>query len=57
MMKYTSKTMDLMDQLLVIRVIYKKIVILITIQESFFVKHIVLAFSLARTAFLSSKFF
>ena len=57
MMKYTSKTMDLMDQLLVIRVIYKKIVILITIQGSFFVKHIVLVFSLARTAFLSSKFF
>ena len=32
--------MDVMDQLLVIRVHYKKAFILITIQNSFFVKHI-----------------
>ena len=37
--------------------IIKKTVILITIQESFFVKKIVLIFSLVRTAFYSSKLF
>ena len=53
MIKHTSKTMDVLDQLLVIRVNYKKTVILITIRKSFFVKHIVLIFSLISTAFLS----
>ena len=43
--------MDMTDRLLVIRVNYKKTVILLTIQKSFFVKHIVLIFSLVRTAF------
>ena len=52
MIKYTYKTMDAMDQLLVIKVNYKT-VILITIQKSIFVKQIVLIFSLTRTAFLS----
>ena len=46
--------MDMMDWLLVIKVIYKKTVILITIQKSFFVKHIVLIFSLVRIALSSS---
>ena len=41
------------DDLIIIRVNYKRTVILITIKKSFFVKHIVLIFSLARTAFLS----
>ena len=41
MIKYTSKTMDVMDHL-VIRVNFKKTVILITNQKSFFVKQIVL---------------
>ena len=41
------------DDLIIIRVNYKRTVILITIKKSFFVKHIVLIFSLVRTAFLS----
>ena len=57
MIKYASKTMDVMDQLSVIRVNYKKTVILTIIQKSFIVKHIILIFSLIRTAFLSKKFF
>ena len=52
MIKYTSKTKDVIDQFLVIRVNYKETVILITIQKRFFAKHIVLIFSLVRTAFL-----
>ena len=40
-----------MDLLVVIRVTYNETVILVTIQKSFFVKHIVLTFSLVRTAF------
>ena len=49
--------MDMTDKLLDIRVNYKKktkkkTVILITIQKSFFVKHIVLISSLIRPAFL-----
>ena len=58
MTKYIFKTMDMTDKLLDIRVNYKqktkkKTVILITIQKSFFVKHIVLISSLIRPAFLS----
>ena len=45
--------MDVMDQLLIIRVNYKSPFILITIQNSFFVK-LILIFSLVKTAFLSS---
>ena len=52
MIKYTSKTKDVIDQFLVIRVNYKETVILITIQTRFVAKHIVLIFSLVRTAFL-----
>ena len=56
MIKYTSKTMDVIDLLLVIRVNYIKTVILTTIQKSFLssYKNIILIFSLVRTAFLSS---
>ena len=54
MIKYTSKTMDEMDYHLAIEVNYKKTVILIAIQKSFFVKQIDLILSLIRTAFLSS---
>ena len=43
--------MDVIYLLLVIIVNCKKTVSLITIQISFFVKHIVLVFSLVRTAF------
>ena len=68
-MKYTSKTMDTMDQLLVIRVNYKnshfnnyseKLFCQANCfnfhfnQNSFFVKHIALIFSLIRTVFLSN---
>ena len=42
---------------LVIRVNYKNTVTLMTIQKSFFVKHIILMFPLVRTAFLPSKSF
>ena len=38
MTKLISKTIDMMDKLLVIRVDYQKAVILITIYKSFFVK-------------------
>ena len=53
MTKYIFKTMDMMDQLLDIRVNYKKNYVN-SIQKSFFFKHVVLIFSLVRTAFLSS---
>ena len=43
--------------LLVIRVSYKKTVILITIQKTFFVKHILLIFSLVKTDFLTRILF
>ena len=52
MIKYTPKTKDVIDLFLVIRVNYKETVILITIQTRFVAKHIVLIFSLVRTAFL-----
>ena len=45
MMKYASKAMDVMDYLLVVRVI------LVTIKRSVFVKQIVLIFSLISTVF------
>ena len=57
MIQYTSKTMDVMDYFLVIRIYHKKTVIVITIQKSFFVKQIVLIFSLIMTDFLSSILF
>ena len=44
MAKYIFKTMVMMDQLLVIIINYKISDILITIQKSFLVKHIVLIF-------------
>ena len=43
--------MDMMDWFLVIRVNYKEKVILITIQKSFFVKHIVLIFFSSQNTF------
>ena len=46
--------MDVMDSSWLLELTIKKTVILITIQESFFVKQIVLIFSLIRAAFLSS---
>ena len=46
--------MDVVDQPLVIRVNYKKTLILITIEKILFVKYVVLIFSLIRTASLSS---
>ena len=57
MIKYTSKAMDMMDQLLVFRTNHKKAVILITIQNSFFVKEIVLTFSSVRAAFCQRNCF
>ena len=54
MIKYISKAMDVMDSSWLLELTIKKTVILITIQESFFVKQIVLIFSLIRAAFLSS---
>ena len=38
MRKYVSQTMDMADELLVLRVSYEKTVILVTIQNSYFVK-------------------
>ena len=55
MIKYTSKTMYVMDKLLIIRFNYKKkTVILITTQKSFFVKHVLLIFFLARADVLQA---
>ena len=54
-MKYTIKTMDVMDYLLVIKVNYKKTVISTTIHKSLFVKQIALIFSLFKTAFFTTK--
>ena len=54
MIKNISKAMDMVDKLLIARVDYKKTVIFITNQKSFFVKHISLFFSLVRPTFLSS---
>ena len=53
--KYPSKRMDMMDWLLFIKVNYKKLVILITIQNNFSssCKNIIFIFSLVRTTFLS----
>ena len=48
--KYTSKTMVMMNYLSVFIVNYKATVILISNQKSFFVEHTVLIFTLARTA-------
>ena len=56
MIKCTFKEIDVMDQLLVVRVNIKT-VILKTIHKSIFVKLIVLVFSLIRAAFLSSIYF
>ena len=55
MVKYTSKTMDVMHSSWLLKLIIKKTVTLTTIQKSFFVKHIALIFFLVRTAFMSSK--
>ena len=49
--------METMDQLLVARVNYKKTVILITTQRSYFAEQIVLIFSLIRTVNRQSNFF
>ena len=49
--------METMDQLLVARVNYKKTVILITTQRSYFAEQIVLIFSLIRTVISSIKLF
>ena len=49
--KYASKTMVAMDQPLVIRVNQKKTVILVTIQKSFFVKHICFNFFSSQNSF------
>ena len=54
MIKNISKAMDMVDKLLIARVDYKKTVIFITNQKSFFVKHISLFFCLVRPTFLSS---
>ena len=51
MIEHISKAMDVMHYLLVIRANYKKIAILIIIQDSFFFKQIALIFSLIRTSF------
>ena len=55
MIKYASKTMHVMDWLLVIRINHKKTVILIATQKRFFVKQSV--FSLIRAAFFLSSIF
>ena len=55
MIKYASKTMDVMDWLLVIRVNHKKTVILLATQKRFFVKQSV--FSLIRAAFSCQAYF
>ena len=46
--------MDMVDKLLIARVDYKKTVIFITNQKSFFVKHISFIFFSGQTNFLSS---
>ena len=55
MIKYASKTMDVMDWLLVIRVNHKKTVILLATQKRFFVKQSV--FSLIRADFSCQAYF
>ena len=51
MIKNISKVMDMVDKLLIARVDYKKTVIFITNQKSFFVKHISFIFFSGQTNF------
>ena len=51
MIKNISKAMDMVDKLLIARVDYKKTVIFITKQKSFFVKHISFIFFFGQTNF------